>query len=240
MNRRSLALLAFSLALAGCKTQYDNLATGPTLTPVGYGLDAPRDPLPMTFQQPSNKSFRSTWDLNRSQSMYRDLRAAKVGDVIRVAIALDDKAQFDNATDRSREAKTNLGVDAALTLSGFGKGANAGAGKGNLDINSDTSTKGKGNIDRSEKLKLSIAVVVTEILPDGNFIIRGSQEIQVNYEVRELTIAGIVNPLDVSSTNIISYDKIAEARISYGGRGRLTDVQQPAWGQRIYDLVVPF
>ncbi|WP_245279284.1 flagellar basal body L-ring protein FlgH [Xanthobacter sp. 91] len=235
-----LAALA-CLALAGCKSTYDNLATGPTLTPVGYGLDtAKRDPLPMTFQQPQKTTFRSTWDLNRSQSMYRDLRAAKVGDVIRVAIAIDDKAQFDNATDRSRESKSNLGFDAALTLSGFGKGANAGAGSGNLDINGDTKTKGKGNIDRSEKLRLSVAVVVTEILPDGNFVIRGSQEILVNYEVRELTIAGIVNPLDVSSTNIIPYDKIAEARISYGGRGRLTDVQQPAWGQRIYDVVTPW
>jgi len=240
MTARLLLAGAMALTLAGCKSTYDNLATGPTLTPVGYGLDTARDPLPMTFQQPAKTTFRSTWDLNRSQSMYRDLRASKVGDVIRVAIALDDKAQFDNATDRSREAKSNLGLDAAIGMSGLGKGANAGQVKGNLDINSDTTTKGKGNIDRSEKLRLSIAVVVTEILPDGNFIIRGSQEIMVNYEVRELTIAGIVNPLDVSSNNIIAYDKIAEARISYGGRGRLTDVQQPAWGQRIYDLVVPW
>ncbi|MDE1568684.1 flagellar basal body L-ring protein FlgH [Aquabacter sp. P-9] len=241
---RSTALLAaafpLALALAGCQTSYDSLAFGPALTPVGNGLDTTRQPVPVAFQKPEQKTFRSTYDLANSQSMYRDLRASKVGDVIRVSIAIDDKAQFDNATDRSRKSKTGLGVDAGLDMGGFGKGVNAGALAGNLDINSDTSTKGKGTIDRSEKLRLSIAVVVTEVLPNGNLVISGSQEILVNYEVRVLNIGGIVNPLDVSANNIIPYDKIAEARISYGGRGRSMDVQQPAWGQRIYDLVVPF
>ncbi len=229
-----------ALVLAGCQTNHDNLLLGPSLSPVGSGLDTRRDPVPTTFQQPPVRSFRSTWDQNRSGSMYRDLRAAKVGDVLRVSIALDDKAQFDNATDRSREAKSKLGFDTGIDLSGLGKGANAGAASGNLNISSDTETKGKGTIDRSEKLRLSIAAVVTEVLPDGNLMISGSQEIKVNYEVRVLNIAGIVNPLDISSGNVIPYDKIAEARISYGGRGRQMDVQQPAWGQRIYDLVVPF
>jgi len=238
--KRLLSTCAFALALGGCQTTYDSLAYGPALTPVGTGLNTTREPVPVAFQKPVNTTFRSAWDLNNSQSMYRDLRASKVGDVIRVAIAIDDKAQFDNATDRSREASTNLGFGAGLDISGFGKGANAAAGSGNLDINSDTKTKGKGTIDRSEKLRLSIAVVVTERMPDGNLVISGSQEIMVNYEVRVLNIAGIVNPLDISSTNIIPYDKIAEARISYGGRGRVTDMQQPAWGQRIYDMVVPF
>lgn len=238
--KRLASAAGLALALAGCQTSHDNLLLGPSLSPVGSGLEAARDPLPVTFRQPPVRSFRSTWDQTHSGSMYRDLRASKVGDVIRVSIALDDKAQFDNATDRSRESKTNLGVDAALNLSGFGKGANAAAGNGNLDINSDTKTKGKGTIDRSEKLRLSIAAVVTEVLPDGNLIISGSQEIKVNYEVRVLNIAGIVNPLDISSGNVIGYDKIAEARISYGGRGRVMDVQQPAWGQRLYDVIMPF
>lgn len=233
-------ILALAPALAGCQTSHDNLLFGPTLSPVGSGLDSRRDPVPVTFQQPPVRSFRSTWDQNGSGSMYRDLRATKVGDVIRVSISLDDKAQFDNATDRSRETKDKFGVDAALNLSGLGKGVNAGAGSGDWNINSSSETKGQGTIDRSEKLRLSIAAVVTEVLPDGNLMISGSQEIKVNYEVRVLNIAGIVNPLDISSGNIIPYDKIAEARISYGGRGRQMDVQQPAWGQRIYDLAVPF
>ncbi|TCT07927.1 flagellar basal body L-ring protein FlgH [Aquabacter spiritensis] len=236
--RYALLTLA-ALSLGGCQTTYDSLAFGPTLTPVGHGLETPRDALPITFTPPVQRTFRSTWNMN-GQSMYRDLRASQVGDVLTVTIAIDDKAQFDNQSDRSRNAASKLGVDTALTMSGFGRGANAGALAGDLNINSDTSTKGKGSIDRSEKLRISVAVVVTEVLPNGNLLISGSQEVLVNYEVRVLNLAGIVNPLNISSNNIIPYDKIAEARISYAGRGRLNDVQQPAWGQRLYDAVVPF
>lgn len=238
--RRLALTIGTALLVAGCQTDNDNLFTGPTLSPLGSGLETTREPVPVTFQQPPVRSFRSTWDQNRSGSLYRDMRASKVGDVIRVSIALDDKAQFDNATDRSRKAKSDLTFDTGLDLSGFGRGANAGAASGNFTVNSDNKTEGKGTIDRSEKLRLSIAAVVTEVLPNGNLIISGSQEIKVNYEVRVLNIAGIVNPLDVSSGNIIPYDKIAEARISYGGRGRQMDVQQPAWGQRIYDVAAPW
>lgn len=238
--RRLALTIGAALLVAGCQTNNDNILTGPTLSPLGSGLDTPREPIPVTFQQAPVRSFRSTWDQNRSGSLYRDLRASKVGDVIRVSIALDDKAQFDNATDRSRKSKSDLDLDTGLDLAGFGRGANAGSVSGNFTVNSDNETKGKGTIDRSEKLRLSIAAVVTEVLPDGNLIISGSQEIKVNYEVRVLNIAGIVNPLDISSGNVIPYDKIAEARISYGGRGRQMDVQQPAWGQRIYDIVGPW
>jgi len=239
MKRRICALLP-ALALAGCMAAHDDLVNGPTLSPVGNGLDARHDPVPVTFRQPPQRTFRSTWDQNNSGNIYRDLRASKVGDVIRVTISIDDKAQFDNATNRSRDAKTAFGIDSALGLSGFKAGANAASGSGNVDVNSSTSTKGKGTIDRSEKLTVSLAAVITDVMPNGNLMIRGSQEILVNYEVRVLNIAGIVNPLDVSSSNVIPYDKIAEARISYGGRGRSMDVQQPGLGQRIYDRVIPF
>ncbi len=236
----AILVTASALLLGACQTNpNDSLAYGPTLTPVGQGLDSYRLPVPVPFQQPRERTFRSTWDLN-TQSIYRDTRASKVGDVIRVTIAIDDKAQFDNATDRSREAKSDLGVNAALTLAGFGSGTNAGSGSGSLGLSGDTSTKGKGTIDRAEKLRLSLAAVVTEVMPNGNLVISGSQEILVNYEVRVLNVGGIVNPLDVSAGNNIPYDKVAEARISYGGRGRLSDVQQPAWGQRLYDAVSPY
>ena len=102
------------------------------------------------------------------------------------------------------------------------------------------SNQGQGTIDRSEQIQVSVAAVVTEVLSNGNLVISGSQEVRVNYELRQLTVAGIVRPSDISHNNTVSYDHIAEARISYGGRGRLSDVQQPAWGQQIYDAVRPF
>ncbi|MBS7537939.1 flagellar basal body L-ring protein FlgH [Ancylobacter lacus] len=241
MSRLTLSLAALSaLALAGCQTdKYDSLANGPSLTPVGYGIEPQTDPIPIAFQAPAKRSFGSIWDQN-TQSIYRTVRATRVGDVLTVTIQMNDQAQFDNATERSRAAKSKAGIGLDGSASGFGWSGSDAKADANLDINSDTSTKGKGNIDRSEKLKLSVAAVVTDVLPNGNLMISGSQEILVNYEVRVLNIAGMVNPLDITGQNIIPYEKIAEARISYAGRGRLNDFQQPAWGQRIYDVVAPW
>ncbi|MBB5751019.1 flagellar basal body L-ring protein FlgH [Prosthecomicrobium pneumaticum] len=237
--RRLLIPLA-GLALAGCQTnQFDNLATGPSLSPVGYGVSSPAAPIPVAFPPEPRRSFASTWDQS-SQSLYRSIRASRVGDVLTVSIAIDDQAQFDNSTGRSRNSARKGGFDVSFGAEGFGGLGTSGSTTGDLTLNSDTEAKGKGSIDRSEKLRLSIAAIVTDVMPNGNLMIRGSQEVLVNYEVRVLTIAGMVNPLDISAGNQIAYDKIAEARISYGGRGRLMDVQQPAWGQRIADVAAPF
>ncbi|WGD28595.1 flagellar basal body L-ring protein FlgH [Ancylobacter sp. WKF20] len=237
---RLLLLPLAALGLSACQTnKYDSLANGPSLTPVGYGIQAQADPIPMAYPPPPSRSFASTWDQG-SQSLYRSIRATKVGDTLKVDISLDDKAEFDNETGRSRKSAQDAGLDIGAGAEGYGWAGGYGSATGSLTMKSDTEAKGKGSIDRSEKLRLSVAVVVTEVLPNGNLMIRGSQEILVNYEVRVLTIAGMVNPLDITGGNQIAYDRIAEARISYAGRGRLNDVQQPAWGQRIYDAVVPF
>lgn len=236
---RYAILGTLALALAGCgTTQDEKLAQSPSLTPVGYGLDAPREALPVAFNPPQVRTFRSTWEQS-DQSMYRTMRASRVGDNLTVQISVDEKATFDNATDRSRNAEAKSSYLAHLVGGGF-LGPLTGNVDAGMDLKADSSTKGEGTIDRAEKLRLSVAAVVTEVLPNGYLMISGSQEIRVNYEVRVLNIAGIVNPLDVTGNNMIPYDKIAEARISYGGRGRLTDVQQPAWGQRLYDKITPF
>nr|WP_255616690.1 flagellar basal body L-ring protein FlgH [Microvirga puerhi] len=220
------------LSLCACASS--ELGREPSMTPVGYGLTVAREPVPTVFPSAVRTSHYSLWTQN-SVDLFQDPRAKKVGDVITINIQIDDKAQFDNATDRSRNSKINLGFGGKYDFNGRG-----GSYSADGDIRSGSSSDGQGSIDRSEKLRLSVAAVVTEVLPNGNLIISGSQEVRVNFEVRVLNIAGIVRPNDVSRKNTISYEKIAEARISYGGRGRITDVQQPAWGQQLYDAVTPF
>ena len=172
-------------------------------------------------------------------SLYTWPRVSHVGDIVTVLIAINDKATLDNASGRSQTTKNGLAIDY-----GFNNGTPAAAANQPAkivgDLASSASSQGAGNIDRSEQIQVSVAAVVTRVLPNGNLVISGSQEVRVNYELRQLTVAGIVNPEDVSLNNTIAYDHIAEARISYGGRGRQNDVQQPPWGQQIYDALRPF
>ena len=237
---RPLLFAPLLLLLGACQNSHDNIFTGPEMTPVGYGLaTTPRAELPSSFAPAQPRTFGSTWG-NSGAELFKDIRAYKVGDVVTVSIDLDDKAQFDNESDRSRESGSLFDAAGALAAAGFGLAPAAADASGSLNIDAGTRTRGAGSIDRSEKLTLSVAAVVTEVLPNGNMLISGTQEIRVNYEIRVLNIAGIVRPLDISAQNRIPYDRIAEARISYGGRGRLTDMQQPAWGQRLYDVTIPY
>ncbi|KQP10208.1 MAG: flagellar basal body L-ring protein FlgH [Methylobacterium sp.] len=227
-----LAVLA--PGLGACRAPLDPLGQPPLLTPIGTGLSPPREALPTTFGSLSRRTYHSTWSPS-GVDLFQDPRARSVGDVITVSILIDDKAQFGNSSDRSRSQKSSLGFDFGYGVSGMKDAATADAG-----IRSGTETKGAGNIDRSEVLRLSVAAIVTEQMPNGNMVVSGSQEVRVNNEVRVLNVAGIVRPRDISRKNTIDYDKIAEARISYGGRGRITDVQGPTVGQQIFETLAPF
>ncbi|MHC1551709.1 flagellar basal body L-ring protein FlgH [Phyllobacterium sp. K27] len=229
--------IAFACALlvSGCAMNPRDFNRPPEMTPVGTGVGHN-----FTVSDPSNYPVQprpqkySLWQ-DRQASFFRDPRATNPGDVLTVVISIDDRAKLDNKSDRSRVASGIYGAKADLGGSGISV-SNIG---GNFDYDSDSRTKGEGKIERSEKIDLSVAAIVTNILPNGNLIIRGSQEIRVNNELRVLNVAGVVRPRDISGYNTISYEKIAEARISYGGRGRQSEVQQPPWGQQVLDAVSP-
>lgn len=211
------------IGLAGCAGM--PTIAPPTLSAVGTGLTTERTAsIPTTVRTAEVKAPNSLW-VQGEQGLFRDLRAYKVGDIVTVAIDIDDKAQFDNASERSRSATAKGGFSFGLGFNALSGATGAASANASLDANATANGRGEGSIDRSEKLHLSIAAIVSEVLPGGNLLISGSQEVRVNNEVRVLNIAGIVRSLDISSENAIAYDKIAEARVSYGGRGKLTAVQ---------------
>ena len=148
---------------------------------------------------------------------------------------------FDVSSDRKTTSSGTFGFDWLYTMPSAGAGGGGGTpGSWKHDFNSTSSSTGNGDINRSEQINLSVPAVVTGVLPNGNLVIKGSQEVRVNFELRQLTIAGIARPSDISRDNTIAYDRIAEARIAYGGRGRITEAQQPGWGQQVYDIVKPY
>lgn len=232
---RPLLAAAAALALAACAKDLEEINHAPTMSKVGDGITQSAGPPTMLYRARADRpGGDSLWD-GRAGDLFRDRRAAHVGDVLTVTISINDKASLGATSDRSRDSKIKSGLDIVMALMGAGYKGNA-----NLGVDSSTSSKGSGQIDRAEKIQLSLAAVVTDVLPNGNLMISGSQEVRVDFEMRVLTIAGIVRPRDVSRDNAISYDKIAEARVSYGGRGRVTEVKQPGWGHQLYDRYVPF
>jgi flagellar L-ring protein precursor FlgH len=238
VTRAALPLLAAVILLGGCVDKIADISREPVLTPVGSGLHPNRTPMLIQPHEAARARGTSFWH-DASADLFRDPRAMRVGDVVTVKIQIKDKASLDSTSERSRDSKHDLNYDLKYDINtGILKG------KGDATIGSNlgakTSTKGEGAVTRSESIDLLVAAVVTEVLPNGNLVISGSQEVRVNYEVRVLSVAGVLRPRDIATDNTVSYDKIAEARISYGGRGRITEVQQPGWGHQLIDLLLPF
>ncbi|MFA7306102.1 MAG: flagellar basal body L-ring protein FlgH [Hyphomicrobium sp.] len=237
---RAFAAACLALLLPACAMdQLKEVGREPVMSPVGSGLLPERLPhvqLPVT--KAAYTSGNSTWR-DSGADLFRDARAFKNGDVVTVKVQIKDQATLGNTLNRKRDS--SVGLTSALDYDfGFGGAGAAGSGSLNGNLDRTTSTDSKGGITRSENINLLVAAVVSEVLPNGNLVISGTQEVRVNFEVRVLSVAGIIRPRDISTDNQISYDKIAEARVSYGGRGRVMEVQQPAYGQQILDIVAPF
>ncbi len=197
--------------------------------------------MPMPEPDQDSRQPNSLWRPG-SQQFLKDQRAAKVGDIVTVNIEIQDKAQISNTTTRSRIAAEDSSMSAML---GFEANLHhilpdAIDPTNLIDLDSAGSTEGAGSVNRDETIELRVAALVTQVMPNGNLVIAGRQEVRVNYELRELKVAGIIRPEDIASTNTIEFDQIAEARISYGGRGQITDVQQPRYGQQVFDILWPF
>lgn len=234
--RPSLAPLALILPLAGCAAQLTDVMRTPELSPVGTGISS-YSPDASIRLPPLAAAVAPPMPVN----LYVDQRVAHVGDILTVNISINDKAVVGNSSDRKTSSNGSFGFDWLFTPQTSSAGAVQPTPLNyKHDFNSTSSSQGNGDINRSEQIQLSVPAIVTQVLPNGNLVIKGSQEVRVNFELRELTIAGIVRPYDISRDNTVAYDRIAEARISYGGRGRITEAQQPGWGQQVYDVIKPY
>ncbi|MHA6264157.1 flagellar basal body L-ring protein FlgH [Arenibacterium sp. CAU 1754] len=231
------------LAAAGC-ARLDHVGKAPTFTPETESSEHKAmlwPGLPETIQPQRRVDQASLWSRER-QSLLGDRRAVKRGDILTVVIEIDEKAEISNGTARSRSGSESLKVPQLLGLpqrldDKLPDGASLSDA---VSLDSSTQSKGQGSVKRTEKLTLRVAATIVDVLPNGVLSIAGSQELRVNFEMRELLVSGYVRPEDISRQNEITYDKIASARVSYGGRGQITDVQQPRYGQQLLDVVLPF
>jgi flagellar L-ring protein precursor FlgH len=195
--------------------------------------------MPMPTPQPASYSPNSLWR-NGSRAFFKDQRAHQVGDILTVKVKITDKAEIESESQRRRTNKEDSGITDFIGSKTISVPAKAILPGRILTADSTASSEGKGSVNRQETLQTNVAAVVTQVLPNGNLVVEGKQEIRVNFEIRELVVAGIVRPEDIESDNTIESTKIAQARIAYGGRGHITDVQQPRYGQQVLDVLLPF
>lgn len=245
---RSLSMVALlsCTALVACDKDYianrdpqfsDIVLDGNTMP------EASRIQVPMPASQPAPRKFgserASLWG-HTNATLYSDQRATGVGDILTINIAINDQASLSNATNRTRGGSSTLGapVIAGATTDDLPFVDNAG---GNfVDLTANTQGSGSGSIDRNESINLKVAAIIMQRLPNGNFVVAGRQEVRVNKELRELRVTGIIRPQDVAIDNSVAYEKIAEARISYGGRGQISALQDRGWGEDVMDVVLPY
>ncbi|HVJ41287.1 MAG TPA: flagellar basal body L-ring protein FlgH [Dongiaceae bacterium] len=239
--------LTSALVLSGCGNTLDRISRvgeEPTMNDIqnptaqaGYKpVSLPMPSLSSDVRQPA-----SLWRQG-SRAFFKDQRASRVGDILTVVITIKDQAKLNNATTNARDGTNSadmpnfLGYETMLHKI-FPNNVDPNA---LVKTDSASSTTGSGSVNRTEDIQLRVAALVTQLLPNGNFVLQGSQQVRVNYELRDLQVTGVIRPEDISQLNEISYDKIAEARIAYGGKGTVSDMQQPRVGQQVFDILFPF
>ena len=240
---RARHILLLALAPLGACSSVSETLHGPQLSNINY----PSTLVPMHQEVfipsdgPRPASANSLWR-NGARAFFHDQRASHVGDILTVQIDINDTAKVSNQTTANRKASSSLGVPHLLGLEStlgrlLPKAFDATSA---ISTNSANASDGQGSVNRSEAVSLTIAAVVTSVLPNGNLVIEGNQEVKINQELRQLTVAGIVRPEDITSTNTIKHTQIAEARVSYGGKGNIQSVQNVPVGQALVNKFSPF
>jgi flagellar L-ring protein FlgH len=241
--QRAVMLSGALAALAGCAPLHE-VGRAPAFTPPEQSLEHAalyRVPLPERSETLRSSDAASIWTANQ-RSLLGDRRASRQGDILTVVIEINDSAEMSNTTARGRSGSASaaipqfFGVPQAIDRNLPG-GLALGAG---IETSGSSTFSGNGSVRRAEKLTLRVASTVVQRLPNGVMRIEGRQEVRVNHELRELLVTGYVRGEDISRQNEITYDKIAGARISYGGRGILSAVQQPPYGAQITEILAPF
>jgi flagellar L-ring protein precursor FlgH len=244
MIARWAVVVTCGLAASGCGNlqRLSEIGRPPAMS---KSADPTKDPnyrpmtMPMPRAQTAPNEANSLWR-SGSRAFFKDQRAAQVGDIVTVVVSMTDSAQLNNVTTLTRASGEQAGIpDFAGLTSRLGLTAIIDPSK-LISLSSANNNTGNGQIKRNEAVALRLAGVVTQVLPNGNLVIMARQEFVVNSELRELRVTGVIRPQDIASDNTVLHDRMAEARIEYGGRGEMTDLQTTRWGQQLMDILAPF
>ncbi|HEY2069361.1 MAG TPA: flagellar basal body L-ring protein FlgH [Rhizomicrobium sp.] len=234
----SLTVLAAVLSACSAVDRVENIGKTPAMAPINMPPSTPVS-VPLPPPPPNYREANALW-VPGSHSFFHDPRASHVGDLITIDITIADAAKIQDTTTRTRTNSDDANLTNFFGLENKLQKVLGSDPASLVKMGSDTSNVGAGSVDRSEDINLTLAAIVTQGLPNGNLVVSGHQQVRVNNEMRDLQIAGIVRPEDITQDNTVNLSQIAEARVSYGGKGQITDMQQPRYGSQLYDILMPF
>ena len=240
MLKQSTSLALAALALSGCSAvdRIQSIGQPPAMAPINMPVSQPVS-VPLPPPPSAYREANALW-VPGSHSFFHDPRAGHVGDLLTIDITIADAAKIQDTTSRTRTNSDDANLTNFFGLENKLQKVLGSDPASLVKMGSDTSNVGSGSVDRSEDINLTLAAIVTQTLPNGNLVVSGHQQVRVNAEMRDLQIAGIVRPEDITQDNTVNLSQIAEARVSYGGQGQITDVQQPRYGSQLYDILMPF
>lgn len=229
-------LFPLLFVLCACSSQVGKLLDQPQLSQVGGPVEdsLTTASVDTAFEDTKTEDQPSSW-IGGKADFFRDSRPRGKGDLVTINIAMNDSATFNNSTAKTRKSANSASTDFDIGLFNF-----LAQGQGEAKINGNAAASGQGSVVRSEKLKLQLTAVIRKVLANGYFVVEGTQQVLVNNEMRDVRVAGIVNPHDIAPDNSVDYQKIAEARVQYGGSGIVSSAQKPAWGVQLWDKITPF
>ncbi|MBB2189455.1 flagellar basal body L-ring protein FlgH [Gluconacetobacter azotocaptans] len=236
------ALVTGLLCLSGCSglSEISEMGHPPRMTTTSDPTQAPEYrpvTMPMPPLQAPPTEIGSLWRPG-SRAFFKDQRASQVGDLLTIKVGIADNAAVTNNTTASGSGSEDYGVPSLFGFHGTALQHITGASA--VNTSSASANTATGRITRTDAVVLTLAGTITQVLPNGNFVVVARQEVRVNGELRQLMVSGVVRPQDITEDNTVTHDRIAEARISYGGRGQLTKLQTPRYGQQVLDSVLPF
>ena len=209
------------LAATGCQTIQQPMANDPFF--------APKYPVAAA---PAPQTSGSLFATSGYTSLFDDAVARRVGDIITVNLNEQTRSSKSASTSVNKESETSMSEPTILGKRLSVPPAN------NLTLtalDNETEFTGSGNSDQSNSLSGSIAVTITEVLPNGSFVIRGEKWMRLNQGDEFIRISGMVRPVDVDSSNTVDSTRVANARISYGGTGTINDSNRMGWLTRFFN-----
>ena len=182
----------------------------------------------------------SLWPTNNAseRGMIADRKASRAGDIITIVVNENAIAQSSQSKKSTRDASLNDSVQQFLFANS--KLGTHNGGLPGIQLGGTSTYSGGGDVSNSQSLSARAAVLVTDVLPNGNLVIEGARIVTFSGETQYVVLHGLVRIDDVTRDNTVTSSNIADARVEFYSEGQLTEAQKRGWFSKLYERLRPF